>query len=279
MKRHSSPAVSLLVAAAMLYGCAALQNKAKEYAPDIKLLDINLAGLNFDGIDLNFKYQLKNKVSFPVTFTRLIFNLSADGKQVVNSDLPKGVSIPANGTTEFEIIHRLKFTDLADTLLETWKKDQVKVNLNGKTAILISQALGSVDVPFTAEKLVPVPKPPSISFKSLEYKSADLNPLNPKATFALNFNVKNPNIFDTKIATLNYGFKADNTNIVSGAMQNVAMPAGKEVPLTVPVNLKGADVITLVPKLRDFSKLNYNFAGDMNLDVLGNTVKIPYSYP
>ncbi|MCS6985580.1 MAG: LEA type 2 family protein [Leptospiraceae bacterium] len=263
----------------LVLSCTLLQREAKRLAPSVELLDIRLSKLNFEGVDLLFLYKLTNKAQFPITLNRIDFTIAAEKKQLVSSQLPKGLSVAAKGSTEFEVMHRLKFLDVVNNFLDLAKKDEVIVELKGKTEVFLNQALGSVEVPFEAQKNVPVPKLPSLSFRSLEFKSADFNILNPKASFMLHFIVKNPNSFDAKLASLNYAFRAENNPLLSGALQNINLPAGKEVNLSVPLNLKGGEVISLVPKLRDFEKLSYSFAGDMNLDVVGQVVKIPYQVP
>lgn len=260
-------------------GCNLLQREAKRYTPDLRLLDIKLANYNFDGIDLAFQYQLINKAPFPITFNKVNFDLFADKKQVISSELPKGLQVAAKAHTNFEIVHRVKFFDLVASILDLSKKSEFLVELRGKTYVFLNQALGSVEVPFEAQKIVSVPKLPSVSFKNLEFKSAELNIFNPRANFVLHFQVKNPNSFDAKLKALSYGFRAENADLISGALQNISLPAGQEVSLSVPLQIKGSDVISLVPKLRDFEKLNYVFSGEMNLDVLGNILKIPYQYP
>ena len=112
-----------------------------------------------------------------------------------------------------------------------------------------------------------------------KYKSMSLNPFNPKASFALQFKVKNPNSFNLNLSSLKYDFTAANQKVIGGAQKNVQVPPGQERPLSIPVNLRGKEIIQLAPKLREFRKHAYKLSGEMNIDVIGQTLKLPYSVP
>ncbi len=260
------------------YSCN-LDNLKKKYAPDIRLLDVNLAGFDFNGADIDFKYEMTNKAPVSITFSRLAFKIFVEGKQLISADNPKNVQVKSKGKSNFNIRHRIVYTEFAKSLIDLYKKNQVNVGLDGKVGVVIPVPglKESVEVPIKGSKVIPMPKLPKISFKSLKYKKASLNPFNPRATFALNFNVANSNKFLMDLSSIKYNFTAANAKIVDGSTKSVQLKSGQQKELSVPVNLRGKDIIKLVPKLRDLSNQKYNFNGEINMRVAGQTIKMPYS--
>ena len=259
------------------YHCKSLTNALKKYAPDIRLVDVNLGAIDFTGVNVDFKYEMKNKVNLGLTFTRLQFNLLVDGKRFFNADNKKNVVLKPKGISHFTITHRIVYTEFAESLITLFKKDQFKVTLNGKVGILVPTIGQSLEVPINGEKVVPVPKLPSVKFKKLQYVSASLNPFNPKAKFALKFGIKNNNKFGIDLSSIKYNFTAANVKLIDDTTGPVKLSSGKEKQLSLPITLRGKQIIKLVPKLRDLSNQKYSFNGELNMKVLGKTVKIPYS--
>ena len=268
---------SSILLTALILSCSSLQNMMSKYAPDISLANTDIAGIDFEGVDMLFTYQLKNNVNYSTTMNNLKFDLTADDKLVTSVDSPQNVEIPALGTTTFDIKHRIKYTDFAENIMGLFNKDSFNAKVKGTVGVFISQTIGSVNIPISASKVVEIPKIPAVKFDSFNFKSQNLASLNPSATFDLNLKVNNKNSFLANIAALNYNFSAAGMNVAQGAAQNISLPAGQETSLSIPVTVKGKELINMLPKLRDFSNNGgYNLNGAIDV---GNNIKIPYSLP
>jgi len=264
-----------------LLSCSLLQNTLSEYAPDISLKEVKLKGFDFEGADLEYIYSLRNKVSFGITFTTLAFQISVDGKRMIDAKNDKNIVIKANETTEFSIVQRVRYVETVEAIFEFSKKDSVEMALKGAVGIFINDMIGSVTVPIEGAKVVPVPKLPHVAFGSLDFEKADVlsNPLNPSATFTLRFNVKNTNPFDIKIPKLEYAFTAAGRSIVSGAKQNQTLAKQSDSQLAIPVTLKGRDMVSLADKLRDLTATDYRFTSSVEFNIMGQPVSLPFVYP
>lgn len=260
--------------------CALFQGKLSDYAPDIKLKEVKLKGFDFEGADLEYIYTLKNKVSFGITFSKLAFQISVDGKRMIDMKNDKNIAIKGNDTTEFSIVQRVRYVETVEAIFEFSKKDEVEIALKGVVGIFLNDILGSVDVPIEGAKTVPVPKLPQVAFGSLDFDTMNFsNPLNPKASFNLKFNVRNPNPFDIKIPKIEYDFTAAGTQIINGAKQNQTLAKQSDAQIVIPINLAGRSIIDLVPKLRDLNSTDYRFSSAVEFGVMGETVKLPFYYP
>lgn len=260
--------------------CALLQGTLSEYAPTITLKDVQLKGFDFEGADVEYIYSIKNKVGFGITFSKLAFQILVDGRRMIDAQNDKNVVIKANETTDFSIVQRVRFVETVEAFLEFAKKDQVEIALKGTVGIYINELIGSVNVPIEGAKTVPVPKLPQVHFGSLDFEKMNFsNPLNPQATFTLKFNVRNPNPFDVKIPRIEYAFTASGTNVVSGTKQNQTLPKQADATLSIPVNLRGRDIVDLVPKLRDLNNNEYRFTSSVDIALMGQTLNLPFYYP
>jgi LEA14-like dessication related protein len=271
-----SAALSILV----ITSCALLQGRFSEYAPDITLKEVNLRGFDFEGADLEYIYTIRNKVGFGITFSKLAFQISVDGKRMVDMQNDKNVAIKANESTNFTIVQRVRYVETVEAIFDIAKKDSVNVGLTGAVGIYVNELIGSINVPIEASKVIPVPKLPQVHFGSLDFERMNLaNPLNPQATFSLKFNVHNPNPFEVKIPRIEYDFTAAGTRVVNGVKQNQTLAKQADASITIPVNLSGRNIIELVPKLRDLGSTDYRFTSAVEFAIMGQTVSLPFYYP
>lgn len=279
LRRFLKP-ITLITVLIPLLSCSLLQNTLSEYAPTIALKDVQLKGFDFEGADIEYIYTIKNKVSFGITFSKLAFQISVDGKRMIDAQNDKNVVIKANETTEFSIVQRVRYVETVEAIFEFTKKDSVEIALKGQVGIYVNQMIGTINIPIEGSKVVPVPKLPHVAFGSLDFGSMNFsNPLNPSATFNLKFNVKNSNPFDIKIPKIEYGFTAAGTNVVSGTKQNQTLRSQSDSQISIPVNLRGRDIIDLVPKLRDLNSTDYRFTSAVEFNIMGQPVSLPFAYP
>ncbi|MCX7632948.1 MAG: LEA type 2 family protein [Turneriella sp.] len=264
----------------VLAGCALLQGRLSEYTPEIRLKEVNLRGFDFEGADLEYIYTIRNKVNFGITLSRLSFRIAVDGKRMVDAQNDKNIAIRANETTSFTIVQRVRYVETLEAILDLVKKDSVNVALEGAVGIYLNELLGSVEIPIEAQKTIPVPKLPQVRFGSLDFEQMQLsNPLRPQATFTLRFSVRNPNPFSVKVPRIQYAFNAAGQNIVSGMRANQTLAPQADTALAIPVALAGAEIVGLVPKLRDLKTTDFRFDSVVELAVMERVLSLPFYYP
>lgn len=261
-----------------LNSCQSLQPYLSQYAPDILFKTAKLVGMDMGGVNLDFTFSAKNKVPIPIQFSSIASKIYVDGKKLFNSDIPKGLKLKANGSSDFTVSPRIEFKDISRDLLEVFKKDTINVKVDGLAKFAMGQ-FGDANVPIDASKIVPVPKLPKIRFGSFQHKSTSTNVFNPQALFNLNFTIDNPNAFDLDLNFIDYSFAAENKNLVSGKAPALHLASKKSKSYTIPVKLSGTDLIQLVPKLKSFTNLNYQFKSKLNLNAGKIPVNMPYTYP
>ncbi|MCB1158923.1 MAG: LEA type 2 family protein [Leptospiraceae bacterium] len=258
--------------------CQLLQDKLATYAPDISFSSANIKGIDMSGVDLDFSFLAKNKVPIPINFASVASKIYVDGVKLFDANVPKGIKLPASGSSNFTVSQRIEFKSITKDLLELFKKDSINVKVDGTSKFAMGQ-FGNADVPFNASHVVPVPKLPEIKFGSLDYKNINKSLTNPSALFELKFSIKNPNAFGLDMNFLKYSFTAENRNLISGQAPSLSLASKAEKSYSIPVKIEGQDIISLVPKLKDFSNLKYQFKSNMNLNAGKIPFDMPYTYP
>ena len=261
-----------------LNSCKTLQPYLSQYAPDILFKFAKLKGIDMGGVDLDFTFSAKNKVPIPINFSSIASQIYVDGKKLFNSNIPKGIQLKANGTSDFTFSPRVEFKDISRDLLEVFRKDTINVKVDGLAKFAMGQ-FGDANVPIDASKVVPVPKLPEIKFGSFKQKRTSTNIFNPEAIFDLNFTIANPNAFGVDLNFIDYSFAAENLKLIDGKAPALKLASKGSKSYTIPVRLRGSDMLNLVPKLRNFSSLNYQFKSKLNVNAGSIPFDLPYSYP
>lgn len=273
--------LAFIMATTLLFSsCELLQQTAREYYPDVNLKSVDLASLDLEGVDLKFHYNVHNKAAFPINLNKLAFKIFVDGKQLIETRDNKKISIPANGNSTLEFMHRFKYFDTFDSLSALFKQDKVKIKLDGVTGFLLTEALGSIDVPIKAEKEIVIPKIPKIKVLDFDFKGLNTNNiLNPMATFNLKLAVNNPNIFPLDISRIAYKFHVKNSQLFTGIANSITVNKNKTSELNLPITIQGGELMKLLPELKDFQSLDYKFLSDIYFKIGKQELKIPLSYP
>jgi LEA14-like dessication related protein len=270
--------IPLLFLGLVINSCQILQEKLSTYAPDIFFKNANIKAIDMSGVNLNFLFSAKNKAPIPINFSSIQSQILVDGKKLLNASIPQGLQLKANGTSDFSVDQRIEFKDVTKDLLDLFKKDSLKVSVDGLAKFAMGQ-FGNADVPIKASHVVPVPKVPEIQFEKFEYVKTEASILDPKALFELKFKVMNPNAFGLDLNSIKYSFNAENLSLVDGTAAALNLSSKEQKSYSIPVTLKGRDMINMVPKLRNFSSLKYKFAGNMNLKAGALPLDVPFTYP
>lgn len=142
----------------------------------------------------------------------------------------------------------LKFADIFQLVKNVEGKDNLGFSIAGDFGF--NTPVGMASVPFKEEGQFPVVHAPSISIKDAKVK--DVNLLKNKATLALDLGVSNKKGGSAiGLSGLNYEISLGGKNVGGGVMEvaQAAVASGAEQTLSIPVDLKLAELGTTVVKL------------------------------
>ncbi|HET7755524.1 MAG TPA: LEA type 2 family protein [Anaeromyxobacteraceae bacterium] len=152
-------ALTLAVTASFLAsGCAALGAAARAVVepPKVAFDHLSLDALDLDGVTLGLNWNVDNPNGFPFRLSRLGWALELDGRQAARGDTRKAIEVPAEGAAKVSIPVRLRWADLPGLVQVAMRRDELPFKVSGVAAV--ASGFGDIDVPFSREGKVAVPR-------------------------------------------------------------------------------------------------------------------------
>ncbi|MCP4138234.1 MAG: LEA type 2 family protein [bacterium] len=246
--------------------------------PSIKLKGARLAGLDIEGMNVDFIFELTNTSSSDFFFADLQYKIIANGREVIDGSNTDKIEVKANSTGEVIISNRIPFVDAIDSLMDIFQKNMIDIKVDGSVGNFMG-SFSDVKLSLSGENKFMMPKLPSLKFRDLKFQSANFNPFNPRATFLVRFDVSNPNPFPVSINEIDYTFTAEGRELVDGNSNYIYIGGGANETISIPVSLRGREIFKFVPKLKKFPNISYQFEGKINLEISGQGINLPFRFP
>ncbi len=269
----------LLTSTMVLNSCSIINGLVKERVkePKVDFLDAKISGLSLEAVDLLFDLKIYNPNNIGVKLAKFDYDLLLNGNPFVNGNQNKGIEIPSLGEENIQLPLTLKYSDIYRTFQnlreEGLSNYQMKFGLSFDVPVL-----GAIRIPVSKSGELPMIKIPKISFGALRLDKLNLTGADLKLSLKLN----NPNIFSMILSKMQYDFKINGLNIVSGLTEKSMQISEKgesmiEIPVSVDFLTAGRSVYQII---NGDKALNYQFGGNLDLTsslpLLGK-VNLPFS--
>jgi LEA14-like dessication related protein len=219
----------LLALLAGLPGCALLS--AAFDPPKLHFDSWAPENLDLEGVTIALKYRVENPNSAGFRLSKVNWALDLDGRPAAKGDMPAGLQVPARGVAPLTIPVRLRWRDLPD-IARLVGREEVAFKVAGNAAV--ASPVGDVNLPFSKEGRLPVPKPPGVAIENVRIK--DLSPTN--LSLDLQLRVTNQNRFPLPVGALAWGLRLGGDDVAKGNGHPLAaVPPGGSAKVTVPVRL------------------------------------------
>lgn len=139
-RRITIAAVFLCMGA--LGGCASLPEDLVSQ-PQVKLSNIEVAGLGFNAQTFLLTLDVTNPNAFPLPVNHFSYALKLDGQRFANGDTPCGITIPAGGQESFTMSVELDLLNTAPRLLSVVRdrsRTEIPYELKGQFGIDVPMA-------------------------------------------------------------------------------------------------------------------------------------------
>ncbi|HEX5760685.1 MAG TPA: LEA type 2 family protein [Thermoanaerobaculia bacterium] len=103
---------ALAVSALALAGCAGLGLESVFEQPDVRLTDLAVERVTFDGADLRFEFEVANPNPVRLPLGGIDYELRIDGERLLDGLDEQGMEIAASGETPVALPLTLRFSDL-----------------------------------------------------------------------------------------------------------------------------------------------------------------------
>ncbi|MDH5785167.1 MAG: LEA type 2 family protein [Chromatiales bacterium] len=248
---------------ALLTACGTgnIKDVLNNQKPRVSVADQRLTHLDFNKVTLAFDIKIDNPNPVGISLGGLDYDLKLAGHSFASGKQDRQMKLKASGSSYIELPVSVSFNEIYQGLGKLRGKDEVPYELT--TGLMLDvPLLGKLRYPVTASGVMPLPRAPQISVKSINLQKLTLS----SATLALKLGVDNPNAFGVALDKLNYDFKINGKRWLSGnraSLGKIAAKHGSEVTLPITLNFlqMGSGLYDL---LRSDKPLNYSLSGNLN---------------
>jgi LEA14-like dessication related protein len=226
-------------------GCAGLSQflESAFEKPTLTFQSASLDELGLDGATVRLHYRLDNPNAIGLNVARASYQVELDGQRAVAGQLPTGIAIPAQGSAPLELPVRLRFGDVPGVARTLHERTEVPYRVTGTLGF--DTPIGPIEIPFSHEGKLPVPRMPVVRFESARIESLSFTRVTASVTLA----VENPNAFALPAGELSYALTLEGAEVArSSGLGLAAIPANGVAKVKIPVDLSplgaGAAVIS-----------------------------------
>ena len=228
-----APVLAALLALA-LSGCAALESLAKSAfdPPKLEFVSWSADSLDAEGVTIALHYKLTNPNPQGFRLSRVGWALDLEGKPAAKGDMPSGLTIPSRGAAPLDVPVRLRWRDVPGLVQLVATRSDVAFKVTGRAAV--ASGLGDVEVPFSREGRLPLPRIPRVGIESVKVRPLSLGTV----SVDLKLRVDNGNSFPLPVGALAYGLKLDGSPVATGDGHPLAaVPAHGAATVSIPVRI------------------------------------------
>jgi len=263
----SKKIISLFLLLLIIFSCATLQQLVKK--PTVKFKNMKISNPSFTDATLLFNFDITNPNPVGGKIDQITYDLQINDQQFLKGNLNQGISLKANGTKSAQIPLQIKYLDFFGSVTDFIQSDSVHYNLSGNFKIL------SFLIPYHTKGVLPLPKLPKISLKSIDVKKVTLT----GATILCLIELSNQNDFNLGLDKIDFGLNlagSDIANLSSNKVPKMTKKGKSQIELPLDLNFLevGQAVYNLVKKS---GEKTYQLNGDLTLDIPGSgKKKIPF---
>jgi LEA14-like dessication related protein len=242
--------VMCAVVACGLGGCAVRK-------PSIKLRDIEVAGMDFQKLDLVLDFAVTNPNAYQISLYGLEYGLSAAGEKFAGGALPRPVApLAAKEIAVVKVPVALEYDSLLPLLEKSAEGEGIDYELSTQATFdFIGFKIG---VPLKRRGRLPALRAPAWRFREVNWLGEEAGKL------ALTFEVENPNPFTLVLKNLSGALRLGDRPLLPVDSADLSpVPAGKTEARTVTVGLEASATAAVVKAISEPRSLS--FEGTLDL--------------
>ena len=232
--------ISLLSISVLLSACS-----DSGYLPTVSFERIDLQRIDWQDVDANFVFSVKNPNPLTIDLARFDYDLSFSGVHWVSGDNPDGLVLVASGSSEWALPMHIVFEELYDLVQATKGEDTIPFELAGSFGF--DTSIGAIDLPYRADGGFPALRTPDVQYQTLRVSDVGVT----TADLALDLGVTNDQGSNLWFKDFDYDVDLSDFDIGSGQVADLggALPATTTtltLPLTVDLLESGMAVLDIL---------------------------------
>ncbi|NOQ97403.1 MAG: hypothetical protein GQ561_04490 [Calditrichae bacterium] len=254
----------------LLLHCSTLKELASIQKPTVTLDHVQVTGLTFDDISLKFDIAIDNPNQLSVNLAGFDYDFLLNDQSFIQGQQSDELSIQAQSRSIVELPVDLVFKDIYKSYQNLKNLDSTDYQL--KVGLLFDlPVLGQTKIPVSMKGRFPLIKIPTLAIESLHLTNLNLF----SANLQLNIRLDNPNSMSLLLNKINYKFKVNGIEWISGLNENPQMiEQNAKSILEIPIRLNFMQIgQTAYNLVSGTSSVNYNLDGFLNFGSSGGLIQ------
>ncbi|MBM4031023.1 MAG: LEA type 2 family protein [Planctomycetes bacterium] len=206
--------------------------------PKVETIHPRVSGIDFEGVGLHFDLEVRNPYWVPLRVPLVRYGLDVQGRELLKSEAPLKVSLPARGVGSLAVPASVSYANLWGAYVNLRTAEEVSYKLHAD--ILFSILGQRFELPVSREGKFPVLRAPRISDVTFRVTEASLV----RAVVTIDATMTNPNAFELDVRGLGYDFKAGEVHLAGlKASTSGAIGPGKTGRLLIVGELSAARTV------------------------------------
>ena len=254
----------------LLLHCSTLKELASIQKPTVTLDHVQVTGLTFDDISLKFDIAIDNPNQLSVNLAGFDYDFLLNDQSFIQGQQSDELSIQAQSRSIVELPVDLVFKDIYKSYQNLKNLDSTDYQL--KVGLLFDlPVLGQTKIPVSMKGRFPLIKIPTLAIESLHLTNLNLF----SANLQLNIRLDNPSSMSLLLNKINYQFKVNGIEWISGLNENQQMlEQNTKSILESPIRLNFMQIgQTAYNLVSGTSSVNYNLDGFLNFGSSGGLIQ------
>jgi len=245
---------ALIILAALPWGCSRVLDFFGK--PEVRTVGVKVVGLSTEGVALALDLGVYNPYFVPLKSPRVSYSIEVRGREVLASEQPTGVDLPARGTGMLAVPVFLSYRTVWQTYHEL--KDAQEVAYRLRARVMLSAFGRRVVVPVSYCGKVPVFHVPKVVGLRLRVADASLA----GARVIVEAELLNRNAFPLDVSGLGYALHLGDAEVAGlRASTPAEIPPGRRGKLTLVANVRTSKVVARLLAGRGFGKARLRLLG------------------
>lgn len=263
----------LVIALALLTGCAWLTKFAKDNRPKVQMKRMSVAGVDFQQARMEAELGVTNQLPVAIHVARIDWNVSVDTLQLVAGQISEKVELPPATEMAVKIPFAMRFDDLYRIAESYRDKDDAPYKLSG-TLHVDNPAGQPFAIPFSQSGTFPVLKVPQVELAKVELKGVSFS----GADVRLALNVKNPNAQAINVQSLDYTITLAGAQVATGNLPSpLDLPAKGTGSFGTDIKLSFSKAAAAMEAIKKASNADYSIGGTLSANTPWGQVATPFT--
>jgi len=260
--RRTALLVVLVAMAAGATGCAELRRSLGIDTPTARVVGASLENISLQDATLAFDVEVTNPLEVALPLASLDYDLASKGAAFLSGNAPLEGAVPAGSTKTVKLPVSVTYADLLKALSGVRPGQVVPYEAEVGLSVDVPAA-GPLRLPLKKSGQMPVPAPPQVEVRGVNWSDLSLQKVAGLATL----HIENPNQFPVDLSKFAYALSLGGVPVADTA---IAQPvhfdaAGGAATVEIPINLSPKQLGAAALNVLTGKGAGYDLTGTMDL--------------